>query len=598
MNIVPCAERQKTCLCAESRQQHARGRLSRVSSLVCAVSRLQLGRRSLAADGLPALLLPQTANSVSSIGSQRARRARAACAVRVGRAYMAACWYRHGRHIGSVASCDDHLLNRSYTMEARWPFEPFHLVMETEPRRCDLYSPRASNFCCNFGHAVEREVQEAIASFISGSDCTRKTGQRPCRAVDLGANNGDVGLEAATAAAAAATDRKLESALAGWFSMMMLQMGAHVLSVEPQSDLARAVLESAAVNCWAHRSTVINARACTSKHLLTRGDHLGCMNPLNVSACSYYGWRWGDMYGDTTLRKSNKHLGAACSAAVGLPDVVEGVSLREILLEHAHGRQWQGTGRFKRGSTRPWREHTTTDAASASPPPAPASSADAPMIDLIKMDADGPEGDWLREIDELMTTGQLRVGSIVVEGSNLDPRLMARYQRVHGFTFYRLDFLDGRRLITPEGWDSLSPRGTYARLDRFAAQHLIDDAYIGKYSVSRVFRTRNGSAPTWKPAGDGVGRLQLEDELLAIRHMRHVYRAKANLSVQAWTTLLNPLQAKGWPPSWAMTRHELLGAPRRMHREISGFPEVLACRRNRSSCSLHAGGSSRAQGHH
>ena len=23
------------------------------------------------------------------------------------------------------------------------------------------------------------------------------------------------------------------------------------------------------------------------------------------------------------------------------------------------------------------------------------------MIDLIKMDADGPEGDWLREIDEL-----------------------------------------------------------------------------------------------------------------------------------------------------------------------------------------------------
>ena len=31
---VPCAERQKTCLCAESRQQHARGRLSRVSTQV------------------------------------------------------------------------------------------------------------------------------------------------------------------------------------------------------------------------------------------------------------------------------------------------------------------------------------------------------------------------------------------------------------------------------------------------------------------------------------------------------------------------------------------------------------------------------------
>ncbi len=40
------------------------------------------------------------------------------------------------------------------------------------------------------------------------------------------------------------------------------------------------------------------------------------------------------------------------------------------------------------------------------------------------MDADGPEGVWLSELDTLITAGKLRVGGLVVEGSNLDPVAM------------------------------------------------------------------------------------------------------------------------------------------------------------------------------
>ena len=42
----------------------------------------------------------------------------------------------------------------------------------------------------------------------------------------------------------------------------MLSLGAHVVSVEPQPDLALALKETVALNCWEGRATVINAFAC------------------------------------------------------------------------------------------------------------------------------------------------------------------------------------------------------------------------------------------------------------------------------------------------------------------------------------------------
>ena len=49
------------------------------------------------------------------------------------------------------------------------------------------------------------------------------------------------------------------------------------------------------------------------------------------------------------------------------------------------------------------------------------------------------------------------------------------------------------------------------------------------------------------PAGDNVSRLELEEELWAIRAMRHVYRIKPNLSLQGWVTVLNPVLRGGYP---------------------------------------------------
>ena len=60
-----------------------------------------------------------------------------------------------------------------------------------------------------------------------------------------------------------------------------------------------------------------------------------------------------------------------------------------------------------------------------------------PTLDLIKMDADGPEGGWLRLIDRLISANRLAVRSIIVEGSDLDPAIMRRFQTTHGYSIWR-----------------------------------------------------------------------------------------------------------------------------------------------------------------
>ena len=49
-----------------------------------------------------------------------------------------------------------------------------------------------------------------------------------------------------------------------------------------------------------------------------------------------------------------------------------------------------------------------------------------------------------------------------------------------------------------------------------------------------------------------MSRLALEEELLAVRAMRHVFRVKPNRTLQAWVTLLNPIARNGYPLHWAL----------------------------------------------
>jgi hypothetical protein len=188
------------------------------------------------------------------------------------------------RICGDASTSAQALYARSYTLQARWPFDPFHLIMETQPGTCDLY--RLPTQCCMYmGDYREPEihVRQALASLLM--HCVHRSPDNLCRSVDLGANN-------------------------GWFTAMMLQLGSRVLSIEPQVDFARAIRETAALvrhavplpaaaapplpmharesrqslsllrqNCWANRSTVINARAC-SRHA---GNGV-CMKPTPSGA--------------------------------------------------------------------------------------------------------------------------------------------------------------------------------------------------------------------------------------------------------------------------------------------------------------------------
>jgi len=129
-------------------------------------------------------------------------------------------------------------------------------------------------------------------------------------------------------------------------------------------------------------------------------------------------------------------------------------------------------------------------------------------FDLIKLDGDGPEGSWMSRLDILLRNRTITVGAIILEASNLSPETMYAFQNDHGFAVYRLDMHDDRRFIDSHGWDAYSPApGTIARLDRLRK----------------------------------LKRDQFEDELFGVRLMRHVFRAKDGLSVDAWRELLRPI---------------------------------------------------------
>ena len=65
-----------------------------------------------------------------------------------------------------ASPCVSALLDRAYTIASRWPFPPFHLVMEDSPGTCDFY-PDDPRVCCLIARknaAIERHVREVPAT--------------------------------------------------------------------------------------------------------------------------------------------------------------------------------------------------------------------------------------------------------------------------------------------------------------------------------------------------------------------------------------------------------------------------------------------------
>lgn len=309
------------------------------------------------------------------------------------------------------------LFSRSYASAPRWPFtSPLHLVMEGEPGECDFY--RSTKPCCDWSQRpeslVEHSVREAIVAVLGR--CSLRHA-RPCQAVDFGANN-------------------------GWMTLFMLALGANVTSVEPASDFAAAIADSARLNCWDDRHRMINAFACEKND---RGPR-GCMR----SRRPWNGYRAGGGGRD---------------------------GLREILKET--------TGRtvsaILTGEGSPSSKH----------------------YDLLKLDGDGPEGSWMRAIDALLSTNRISVGAILLEGNNLDESTMAHFQWRHGFHVFRLDDADNRRHMNADGWDDFSPAGTIAKLTRFPtsanahsqlrgwARDELEDEVFGLRGIKHAWRIKD-----------------------------------------------------------------------------------------------------------
>ena len=283
----------------------------------------------------------------------------------------------------------------------------------------------------------------------------------------------------------------------GWMTGYMLSAGSHVLAVEPSKDFARAITETGRLNCgWTDRLTVRNVRACTP------GMRQACLAPSACGKCSCGGWRWGNTQGAPQIDVAH---GKGCAERFGLPGNVSGLAFEDLVWEAA-----AGTGE----------------------------------IDLIKMDADGPEGLWLKALSVMLHGDRpLRVRTIIIEASNVDPRTMHHFQNVLGYTVLRLDIHDARRHVTREGFDAYSAPGSIEPLDRLQEQHEPIDRLRCKYSPPGPHR----------PLADNVPRTKLEDEWFAVRAMRHVFHIRPNTTVQGWATIMQPVLRCSYPMQYVLT---------------------------------------------
>lgn len=313
------------------------------------------------------------------------------------------------------------LLDRAYPLPEYWPTGKISLVMEQRAATCDLYA--SSSICCDATRAraavvIERPVREVIISFLSG--CASRPPSRRCLAADLGANN-------------------------GWMTAFMLSLGANVLSVEPQPDLARAVAETVELNCWSNSSKVLNAFIHPK--------------PSGMLAANGTPWRW-----DVPQRSA--HAQARRRA------IWERAPLNDVPT------MWLTTALTERRDD---------IAAKAAPLPQPL------HWDFLKLDGDGPENGWLSDVVKLVERRLVTVGAMVVEGNNrMKAGPLMRLQAL-GFDVYRIgEISDERRYITSRGWDGYSAPGTFGRLDRVRRLRRddLEEELFGIRAMRNLFRVR------------------------------------------------------------------------------------------------------------
>ena len=151
---------------------------------------------------------------------------------------------------------------------------------------------------------------------------------------------------------------------------------------------------------------------------------------------------------------------------------------------------------------------------------------------MLKLDADGPEGDWLRLIETMLTQGKIAVRTMIVECSGCTATLLHRLQHHHHYTVCLLDMHIDDRFIDASGRDAYS-------------------------SVASSGTLRGASPAPVGPAGFAV-------ELFSIRFMRHLYCMRANTTLARCS---EPGVMRGrfnTPRQYVLTSEPLL-EPRREH---------------------------------
>ena len=103
--------------------------------------------------------------------------------------------------------------------------------------------------------------------------------------------------------------------------------------------------------------------------------------------------------------------------------------------------------------------------------------------------------------------------------------------------FARRQSYNSRRHIASNGWDSYSPKGSLLSLPSL-----------------RI------------PPGRVWARDDLEEEMLSVRAMKHVWKVKANCTTEEWRVLLSPIgpynnatsRTTYYPHQWLLTTEALL----------------------------------------
>ena len=131
-------------------------------------------------------------------------------------------------------------------------------------------------------------------------------------------------------------------------------------------------------------------------------------------------------------------------------------------------------------------------------------------IKLIKMDADGPEGSWLKRIIELLSQGTVKIETLVVEGSGVTPQILHEMQRIHGYEVYLLNMHIDKRFLDARGVD--------------VYQHFAPDDTLPDYL----------------------------EELYAIRFMRMLYHFRPTMGLQDWEHFYSP------PTFWRIFKPQFL----------------------------------------